>query len=789
MNFKASYKWLNDYYDGKLPKLEDFSRILTMNSSEVDGVEENGDDYLLDIKVLPSLAHSCLCHRGIAREFGALSGNKPKKYSRDLSEFKISKTSKELSIKISDEKLCRRYIGRLVENIKIGPSPLWLKEKMESVGQRSINNVVDATNFVMLEIGQPMHAFDADKLKSLSIDIKKAIKGDYLKTLDGKDVELDTDTLLITSDNVPLAIAGIKGGVYAEVDGNTKNIILESANFEPVNIRKTSQRINIKTDASKRYENEITPELTYEAMDVLTKVINEVANTSDIKIGEMVDVYPRKANKYKVGISTSEAISVIGISFKDKDLENVFERINFQYEKVLPIDKVVEEAKKLIGVPYKLGASVSYDAPRFFDCSSFTSYVYTLAGVQIPRISIDQYVWSKKISEKDIKAGDLIFINTREGKIRYESVEFVSGTKVEQGIDHTVLYIGDGKIIHASSKKGAVSEDSLESFKDYIVGFGRIVENDERYVVTVPDERLDIRIKEDLAEEIGRIYGYDKLKDIELPKTDVPLKINKSFYYSNKVREIMGDLGFSEVNTYTFVDKGDLELENPMSPDKKYLRKNLTDSIKNALELNARYSELIEMPQIKIFELSHVFDKTGEHSRFVIGVKTPLGVKGMEKETQVLKNVLEKLKEELNFEFKKINKDENIFEFDFTEIIKDLPEPIFYDYNIPLADNDLRFKKISNYPFMIRDVAVFVPEGTEQKEVFDLILKEAGSLVVKSRIFDVFTKKFPDGGSKTSYAFRLVFQSFDKTLSDIEMNEIMDRVTKKLNSNEGWQVR
>ncbi len=648
MNFKASYNWLNNYYDGKLPKLDDFSRILTMNSSEVDGVEENGDDFLLDIKVLPSLAHSCLCHRGIAREYGALSGNKPKKYSRDFSDYKVSDTKGKLIIKISEDKLCRRYIGRLVENIKVGPSPLWLKEKIESVGQRSISNVVDATNFVMLELGQPMHAFDADKLKGLSIDVKKAVKGDYLKTLDGKDVELDTDTLLITNDNIPLAIAGIKGGVHAEVDENTKNIILESANFDPVNIRKTAQRINIKTDASKRYENEISPEIAFEAMDILTKIINEVANTQDTKIAEIVDIYPGKVDKYKVSITTKEASSIIGIDFNDKDLENVFEKFDFEYNK-----------------------------------------------------------------------------NSQDGK----------------------------------------------------------------YVVTIPDERLDIRIKEDLAEEIGRIYGYDKLKDIELPKTDIPVKLNKNFYYANKIREIMGESGFSEVNTYTFVEKGDLELENPMSPDKKYLRTNLSDSIKNALELNARYSELIGMPQIKIYELSHVFDKIGEHSRFVIGVKTPVGVRGLPKDMQILNDVLEKLKGKINFNLEKINSEENVAEFDFEKMIANLSEPSSYDYKITLADDNLRFKKISNYPFMIRDVAVFVPEGIEQEEVFDLILKEAGPLVVKSRIFDVFTKKLPDGSSKTSYAFRLIFQSYEKTLSDVEVNEIMSRVTDMLNSNTGWQVR
>ena len=147
---KVSYKWLNEYFDGKGPKPEKAADLLTMHSMEVEDLEKVGDDTVLNVKTLPNNNHSCLCHRGIAREIGTILNIKTNLYSREIKDYNISKTLKDLSVKIEDSSLCRRYIGRVVENIKVGPSPIWLKEKLEILGQRSINNIVDATNFVML---------------------------------------------------------------------------------------------------------------------------------------------------------------------------------------------------------------------------------------------------------------------------------------------------------------------------------------------------------------------------------------------------------------------------------------------------------------------------------------------------------------------------------------------------------------------------------------------------------------------------------------------------------------
>jgi len=787
-----SYNWLKDFFDEKLLDVNKITEGLTMHSLEVEGIEEKSGDNIFDVKVLPNLNHSCLCHRGIAKEVGAIFGLKVKNNSRELRDFNISETSKKLEVKIEDGKLCRRYIGRIVENISVHESPAWLKEKIQMIGQRSINNVVDATNFVLFEIGQPMHAFDADKLgkENVLISVQKAKAGDHITTLDKKEVDLDESVLLITDGSNSLAIAGIKGGTYAELDENTKNIVLESASFDPVLIRKRAQKLKIQTDASKRYENDYAAEMAHEAMDILTKVIVEIAGTPDTKVGEAIDNYPKKENKYKLGISSSEASSIIGVKITDEDIENIFNKFGFEFEKVKPIEKVLKIAESMIGVPYKKGASITYDAPNYFDCSGFVLYCFSRAGVQIPRVSIDQFVFGKEIKKENIIPGDLIFSNTGVGKIHYETINFLSGTKVEQGVDHVGIYMGNGKVIYATELFGKVvveDFDKAERFKN-IIGYRRMTDGEERFVITVPDERLDLRIKEDLAEDIGRIYGYDKIGNAPLPVNTKPTIVNKDFYYKEKVRRVLYALGFSEVINYTFRNIGEIELENPMSPERKYLRTNLTDGIKDSLEFNVRYNELVEMSQIKVFEFGHIFTNKGESKRFIIGVKNPIGIK-KPKEIDLIAEAQKAVFEIFGGSIDKINSEENIAEYDWSELISKIKDdPMEYDFST-IGDSTKRYKKISQYPFMIRDIAVFTPEGTTAEDVFEIILKEAGALMMKSRLFDVFTKKLDDGSSKTSYAYRLIFQSYEKTLSDEEVNVIMQKITDKMNANNGWQVR
>jgi len=786
---KFSHNWLQQYFDKKLPDENAMAGFLNTHSFEVEDIEHktvNGkEDFILNIDVLPNRAHDCLSHYGMAKEIASLIDYK----INPLKNEKVEAEEGELKVEIEDTNLCRRYIAVEMKDIEIKDSPEWLKERLESIGQKSINNIVDATNYVMFSVGQPLHAFDKDKLDGNKILIRNAKAGEKIITLDKKDVELNETNLIIADENSPLAIAGVKGGNKAEVDLNTKNIILESANFHPTTVRKTSRSLNILTDSSKRFENEISPELAEIGMNELVSLIKEIACPTEglgqVEVVSKNDIYPRRPNIYKVGVSLSEAEKLLGLKMTEVEIKEILQKLNFDFEEINPIERVLELANTLVGVPYQSGASVVYDAPNKFDCSSFSSYLFSQGGVAIPRISVDQYVFGKPIEKSDLKAGDLVFANTGEGKIYYESIEFLPNTKVESGVDHVGLYLGEGKILHSSryNEKGTEISD-LESAKQFknIVGFRRMAEETEsRFVVSVPFERLDLRIKQDLIEEIGRMYGYKNMLLTPVLKI-TETKTNKTFYYTNKIRKILTDLGFSEVYNYSFRDSGVVELENPLANSKGFMRTNLKDGLLESLGFNLKNAPLLGLDEIKIFEFGKVFPSVdGEYTSFA------LGVDGKNKKSVIAKRseAIQKINKELDVDLT-IKENESIFETSFDELITELLEPQSYeDILVKSKEEVIKFKSISLYPFMLRDIAVWVPNTEDENSVLNLIKENAGDLLVQTKLFDVYR---PEGKDKISYAFNLVFQSNEKTLTDDEINVIMDKIYKMMQSQD-WQIR
>ena len=791
----VSYKWLQKYFDEELPVPEKLEEVLTLGAFEVENIEKVGDDYILDIDVLPNRAHDCLSHRGIAKEIALLLGLNIKQSKKDSLP---SGSDITIQVKNKEQDLCNRYIGRKISGIKVAESPDWLKERLEAIGQRSINNIVDATNYVMFDIGQPLHAFDADKVEG-DIVVRLAKKGEKITTLSGDEVELDESVLVIADEKDPLAIAGIKGGKKAEVDEHTTNIVLEAANFTPVNVRKTSRRLNILTDSSKRFENEISPESAKWGIEEVSALIVDIAGGDNTKIGEVVDVYPKVAKPYKVGISLEEINKILGVQVTGSEIEDIWSRFGFDVKTVVPKEKIKEiiDSKVVLGKEYKSGASVTYDAPEFFDCSSLISWMFKEAGISIPRISVDQFVFSERIEKSALEFGDLIFSNTgivRKTGIYKESVEFLPGTQVQSGVDHVGMYLGDGKVMHTSSQTGKVvveDVDIAEMFKN-IVGYGRVDGLDEeRFVVTVPPQRIDLRIKEDLIEEVGRVYGYAKIEPKAL-EVDENAPVNKTFYYVNKIKNILIKEGFSEILTSTFTDNGDIELENPMAEDKKFLRNNLRGGLLKSKELNTKYIDLLGVDKVKIFEIGKVFKKSGEELHISIGVGSVKSKKG-ENTAKELEDILSILFNKLGVELN-IEKKDGVAEAEINldELIEKLPEPESYENVLEVYSGDVVYKTISPYPFVGRDIAVFVPEEVVEEEIKKIIESEAGELLVRSpKLFDRFEKKDKetDKIEKVSYAFKMVFQSQEKTLTDEEVNEIMNKITKALNNKEGWEVR
>ena len=267
----------------------------------------------LEIKVLPDRAHDAMCHVGLAREIAALEN---KKFSYDFEGLKlINKKSKKLTVKIEDKKLCSRYIGVVMEGIEIKDSPEWMKERLKMCGIKAINNVVDATNYVMLELGQPLHAFDFEKIKSenknlkAEIIVRRARKNEELELLDDTKLKLSEDNLLITNGKTPLALAGIMGGKNSGINENTKIIILEAASFEAINIRRSRVKLNARTESSERFERSLDSNLAEKAMARIIEILEHTANG---RVEGIIDAYPGKIKPWKVKLNLENANSLLG---------------------------------------------------------------------------------------------------------------------------------------------------------------------------------------------------------------------------------------------------------------------------------------------------------------------------------------------------------------------------------------------------------------------------------------------------------------------------------------------
>lgn len=797
---KVSYDWLQTYFNEKLPSPEELAELLTFHAFEIEGIEQVGKDHVIDIDVLPNRASDCLCHRGIAREIATLLNRKLKDdpLQQDVLSTPVSKL---LRVEVLSPELCNRFSALVVGGVKVGPSPKWLVDRLQSIGQKSINNIVDVMNYVMFDIGQPLHAFDRDKLTSKNgsygITVRTGKGDEKIVTLDGGEHTLGKENLLIVdgNDDKAIGIAGVKGGKRAEVDKNTTNLIIEAANFNYVSVRKTSQKLKLITDASSRFQNEPSPELTLHALREVERELQNIGAGG--KLEGYVDVYPKQRKPYKVGVSLSEVNKLLGANISEKEIRGIFERFGFVYEKVDPVKNIAALASQLVGKPYRYGASVSYDAPDEFDCSGFVTYLFREAGVSIPRISVDQFVYGEEVNEDKLKPGDVIFSRTTDdddtetftliadGKevtqhtLHHESLNFMPGTKVPKGISHNGIYLGDGKVAHAAwnGGNGAVVVELLRESKKFenIVGYRRMLLGDEeRFVVTVPFERKDLKIKEDLIEEIGRVYGYKNIKSEPLPKATGTSTVNKQFYYAEKVRRLLVEHGFSEVMTYALRDEGEVEIENPLASDKAFLRSNLSDGVTAALQSNYKNVALLGLKDIRVFEIGKVFKKEGEHTVLCIG-------QGAQVEP-TLNDIHAELQEVLGVTFKGVASSPETIEFNFDELAELLPQPKTYDTPVYWSQG-VTFKSISQYPFVLRDISVWVPGTVKSEEVVTLIRKKAGNMLVNSHLFDEYKKD-----DRVSYAFNLVFQSQEKTLSDGEVNRIMGRISNAF-SEHAWEIR
>lgn len=673
-----SYNWIKTYFKDSIPEPKELADIITMGAFEIDGMEEKEiggvKDTILDVKVLPDRSPYALSHRYLAQEIGALLGksvNMPEIGSVSVDD-RVSKmmVSNEAGRTTDGGYFCKRYVGRIIENIKIESSPDWLKKQLEFLGQRSISSIVDLTNYVMLETGQPLHAFDADKVTG-PIRVRFAFDGEEVELLDGKKLKLDTSMLVLADDVGPLDLAGIKGGKKAEVDPNTKNININAVCFDQATIRKTVQKTDIRNESSKRNENGVTEERAGLALAILSGKIAEL--NPGAEFGEVTDEYPEPV-----------------------------ERRNFE-------------------------VSVAYISERL--------------GVSIPKETVVEI-----LSRVDIVASDS---ESTEGNL----------------------------------------------------------------LVSVPPYRPDLLIAEDIIEEVGRIYGYDKIVGT-VPGPESDRRINKNFYYHNAIRKALVNIGFSEIYTYTLTDAGDTKLANPLTVERAFLRNNISDLMSKKALFNLKNIDLLGLKEARVFEIGKVFGGSVLDERFSLAFsiarsKQPKGHDAKIELTAIAHYILETIGAAKNisgsdavvypeFRYTELASDAQtpcsgfVIEFDLDALVESLPSPVADLEMNPLPQ--IKFKPVSAYPFSVRDIAVFVPgEKGQEAEVESVIRGALGeekleSLLVRSTLFDVFTKNKEGEPVRTSYAYRLVFQSPEKTLSEEEINSCMQAVTKAFAA-KAWEVR
>jgi len=322
---KVLYNWLKEFVDVTATPAELRSR-LSLSGTAVDAIEESVAGPVLDAEITSNRG-DCLGHYGVAREVAALYGASLKPVKPKLKE-STEPVASVTRVDIEAPDLCARYTARVLRGVKVQPSPDWLRQRLEALGQASINNVVDATNYVMLELGHALHAFDLDKIAARRIIVRRARPGEKLRTLDGVERALTRDMCVIADASRPTGLGGIMGGAESEIGFATRNILLEAAWFDPISIRRTSKALGLRTEASMRFERGADIELPELASRRTAELIRQLGG-GEILAG-VVDAYPHPEGRQKFELTRTEFLRVMGADVPDREIEAILASLGFQ---------------------------------------------------------------------------------------------------------------------------------------------------------------------------------------------------------------------------------------------------------------------------------------------------------------------------------------------------------------------------------------------------------------------------------------------------------------------------
>ena len=644
-------------------------------------------DTIFEIEVTPNRPDH-MSMLGVAWEVAAQTHVKVKEPDRTYAEAGSLAAGQRTSVTIEDRHLCPRYLAGIVERVKVGPSPNWMQERLLAAGMRPINNVVDVTNYVMLEMGQPLHAFDFRKLGGGRIVVRPARPGERLRTLDGADRELAPGMLVIADAQKPVAVAGVMGGADSEVGPNTTTVLLEAANFDPISVRRTSGALGLRTEASVRFEKGLHPELAAVAARRAMKLLVEVCGGRAAK--GIVDAYPAKRPDTRVVVTRRRIEQVIGID---------------------------------------------------------------LATTQV-RASLTE------------------------------------------------------------------------------LGFGCRWVPPDRYVVRSPYWRTDVNIADDVAEELARVYGYDKLESLPLAGAIPSPHRDPVRSLRERLRDAAAAAGLQEVITYPLTSQAELlkvvpaealeahpplRIQNPLNVDESVMRTSLRASILRTLSANLRR----EKGFLVIFEAARVYlTLPGELPRerdVVVGAAAGrrAGRWGEPTDESIdfydAKGLLEETLERCGAAVRFEPGDEYGLLRGRTAVIKagespagvlgqvrpdvaahfEIEQPVFLfevdvEALLPAVKTRVRHKPLSRYPAVIQDIALVVDASLPAAGVTEAIASSA--MVSGAHLFDVYEgPPLPEG--KKSLAYAVHFQSLEKTLTEQEVAEARRRLVRRLEHEFGAELR
>ncbi len=582
---------------------------------------------VLDIKT-PANRWDYLSGVGIARELAAHDEGQGV-VEPEVGEYPYKNTD---YVKVKAREENKRFVSaklRVKNDVK---SPAWLVDNLAANGITAHNPVVDITNFVMLELGQPSHAYDATALTG-PLEVRYAQKGEKITTLDDELRELTEQDLVVCDGTGPVVLAGVMGGAFSQIRAETTEIVLEAAHWDKSCIRKTAVRHGLRTEASSRFERPIPLPLPQKAFSRLLDLLTEICEAEIIE-GPYDQLYGWPWQQF-LGVRVRQAERFLGITLDEKQVVKGLQKLGFSVEHF----SITKELRSHVGKPYRWGANFRQDGEEAFDCSYLVDRIYSKLGIFVGHTALGQIHTGRAVEANELKPGDVLFY---EGKIEKSVTDHYylmnsDGTKTRYDLEkpekvgHNGIYLGGGQVVQAAQYKyqqgewvlrdeGGVIISPVEEFIENpgYLGARRYIESFNHVLaVEVPWWRSDVRLEADMFEEIAKLVGYDKMPETLPDIAPMPDSSQSPLVAMRELRRRLKHIGGTDVATYSFISEADAKaskldidslptVANPRSPEQKYLRSDLLASHLTMWQKNSVY----KTGQVA-FELSRVFDGSG----------------------------------------------------------------------------------------------------------------------------------------------------------------------------------